>query len=202
MEQLRQRRAPEGQRRREGANEASPDLRIIRTEFAAHLVALGYASRTIGWYQRRLADTAVWLARRNRRLVDVFPRDVPSLLRRSSSWHARKMFRAALHCWLRFRGLESKAISTAPVRPWQSWLERYERFLDTDCGFSANTRIYRRRYARCFLAAQFRCGPVRWEKLRPVDVWRFAERFCRRVRPSSANVMLCSLRSFLRFVHL
>lgn len=180
---------------------ASPDLSIIRRGFADHLHALGYAKLTTAWYQRRLIWAAARLAGRGQRLTGLRLDDVAGLLKRCHGFHSRKMLRAAIHCWLRFRGLEVSQRPTAPAK-WQRWIDRYERFLIEDCGFAANTCIYRRRYARCFLSNQFPSGEVRWTEVRAVDIWRFSERFCRRVRPSSANVMLCSLRSFLRFVHL
>lgn len=191
-------------RRQRRRSRSQSDLHIIHHAFAEHLRALGYAKLTIGWYQNRLRRIAEWLSRRDRRLADIRFNDVAQLVTRLGrcGFHTRKMNRAALHCWLRFRGLKLEVATSKTAKPWQHWLNRYDQFLVADCGFAPNTRVYRRRYARCFLAAQFRSRPVRWAKLQAADIWRFAEQFYRRVRPSSANVMLCSLRSFLRFVHL
>ena len=183
---------------------AELDLHIIQDAFGKHLRALGYATLTIGWYQRRLQNASAWLWQHGRRLTDVCFDDVATLVARLARGrsHARKMHRAALHCWLRFRGLKLESTTRQAAGPWRHWLDRYERFLAYDCGLALNTRIYRRRHARGFLAAQFRSRAVHWAKIQPSDIWRYAERVCRSVRPSSANVMLCSLRSLLRFVQL
>lgn len=182
-----------------------PELSIITADFAAFLRGQGYAVLTIGWYCRRLFRVAVWLAARGSSLSSMSEHDRMDVARRLSRGrgvHALKMYRAALGAWFRFLGREVKRGAPAPAGGWQSWLDDYDRFLAADRGLAPNTRLYRRRYARCFMVSMFRTGAAHWNRIRPQDIWRFSERFSRKLKPRSANVMLYSLKSFLCFLHL
>lgn len=181
------------------------ELSIITTDFPAFLRGLGNAELTIGWYRNRLIRAATWLTKHGSSLSSLAERDlirVARRLSRSSPFHGFKMYRAALRAWLRFLGHDIRRTGPRPDGLWRSWLDDYDRFLASDQGLSANTRIYRRRYARCFMGALFGAGTPRWKQIRPQDIWRFSERFSRGLKPCSANVMLFSLKNFLRFVHL
>jgi site-specific recombinase XerD len=182
------------------------DLSIIWGELAAHMRRSGYPSFTIRLYQNSLVRVATWLSAHKDSLSAITGDDVPAILRdffvRECGCRTLTRHRPALHCWLRFRGLRRLNSEATCCAVWLSWVEDYDRFLTSDNGLAVQTRIYRRRYARLFLRWRFSDGPVRWKQILPQDIWRFAERFAERVKPSSANIMLCSLRSFLRYTHL
>jgi integrase len=133
-------------------------------------------------------------------------KDVPVILRvfflRQFGCRTKTRHRAALHAWLHFRGLPRGYPDERRCARWQSFVDGYDRFLASDRGLSVNTRIYRRRYGKLFLVASFGRGPANWGRLFPQDVWRFAESFATRVKPSSANIMLGAIKSLLRYAHL
>ena len=116
--------------------------------------------------------------------------------------HSLKMYRAALRAWLSFLGREVRRTPPPPTGRWQRWIDEYDRFLASDRGLADTTRLYRRRYARCFLRWMFRGGVPRWDRIDVKHIWRFSERFAQKLKPASANVMSFSLKNFLRFLHL
>lgn len=167
--------------------------------------AKGYQSFTVGLYQRSLLKIATWLATRGRSLSDIRGDDVRPILYDFVVHHngcrTLSRHRPALHCWLIFLGVSrrrSDSIHPASRR----WLDDFDRFLGDANGLSTHTRSYRRRYAREFLRWRFGKRLPVWDQVSARDIWNFTEQFCTRVRSSSANVMLCSLRAFLRYVQL
>ena len=113
----------------------------------------------------------------------------------------RTVCRAALGCFVRFLR-EQKLASKLPLRHFDHELlvERYDRYRQKVAGLAAATRLYRRRYAREFLAA-VECGPMgTLVRLRPRDVARYVEQSSRRLKPASATVLAVSVRDFLRFL--
>lgn len=182
------------------------ELSIIRGEFVGWMERSGYPAPTIRLYQLSLERVAVWLCRRGQKISSITGQDVPVVLQefflRLLACRTKTRHRAALHAWLRFRSLPRLSPDATRSAPWRLWVEEYDHFLANDNGLSANTRIYRRRYAKLFMSATFGCDLPRWERITPQDIWRFSERFARRVKPSSANIMLGALRSLFRYVHL
>jgi integrase/recombinase XerD len=86
---------------------------------------------------------------------------------------------------------------------WQSWLDDYVRFMDTDRGLSAGAQSHYSHVAERYLAWQFRRRPVDWRRVRPQDIWRYVRRLRRPGRKAQGlNSELSALRQFLRFVHL
>lgn len=81
-------------------------------------------------------------------------------------------------------------------------IDEYVAHLKKNCGLAAATLHYRARYAREFLQALTRHGSDPLEALNPRDVMRFVTDYAVRVKRSSAQVAACSLRSFLRFLHM
>lgn len=182
------------------------ELSIIQGPFVASMREAGYRAATARLYQFSLERVARWLARRRRSICSVSAEDVPVILRqfflRRLRCRTQSRHRAALHAWLWYRGLPRERWGEFRHAQWRSWLDEYDRFLTTNRGLSISTRTYRRRYARLFLAASFGRGPAHWDRLTSRDVWRFSECFAAKVKPSSANVMLGSLKSLLRYAHL
>jgi len=191
--------------RRLGAATLAKELSIIRNEFAAFMRASGYQTFTVGLYQRSLLSIATWLATRGKPLTSIRGDDVHSILDgfvvRHNGCRTFSRHRPALHRWLAFQGVSRRPADSIHVVSLR-WLEDFDRFLGEANGLSIHTRIYRHRYAKEFLSWRFGQRPVAWHQVTSQDIWRFAERFCCRVESSSANVMLCSLRVFLRYVQL
>ena len=168
--------------------------------------AQGYRAHTIGLYQRSLVRIATWLAaHRRRNLSSIRGDDVCLILNdlfvRRYGCRTMTRHRPALHRWLDFLGVSRRRADTMHAAS-RRWLDDFGRFLVDVNGLSVHTRIYRRRYARQFLKWRFGTGAARWREVTAQDIWRFAERFAGCVSSSSANVMLGSLRAFLRYVQL
>ncbi len=181
-------------------------LCIIRGAFASYMSQVGYPQSTSRLYQNSLERVAIWLAGRGQSIMAITGQDVAAILHdyffRRWRCITKTRHRAALHAWLRFRGRPRASHVPLCRAAWFPWVQDYDRFLAGSGGLSTHTRIYRRRYATLFLAECFGDGRPHWARIGPQDILRFAERFVARVKPSSANLMLGSLRSFLRFTHL
>lgn len=192
--------------RRKIVSSLASDLCIIRGEFDAHMRRSGYPGFTIRLYQNSLERVAAWLSAHRRSILTITGHDVPVILRdyflRRYRCRTMTRHRPALHAWLRFRGLRRLNADATCGAAWRDWVQDYDQFLVNDNGLAVQTRIYRRRYAKLFLTWCFQDGPAHWGEVAPQDIWRFIERFAGRVKPSSANIMACSLRSFLRYAHL
>lgn len=191
--------------RRSEADALARELSIIREDFSAHLRAKGHQPFTVGLYQRSLLSIATWLASRGRSLSKIRGDDVDRILDgyvvRQNRCSTFSRHRPALYHWLGFLGVDRR--QSESIHPTtRRWVDDYDRFLENAHGLSIHTRIYRRRYAREFLIWSFGKRVVAWHRVSPQEVWRFTEEFCQRVRSSSANVMLGSLRAFLRYVQL
>ena len=109
--------------------------------------------------------------------------------------------RAALGCFLRFLR-EQKLASKARLQlsHHEVLVEKYDRYLRDVAGLASATRIYRRRYAREFLAALECESTDALPKIRLRDVARYVEDSARRLKPASATVLAVSVRDFLRFL--
>jgi integrase/recombinase XerD len=90
-----------------------------------------------------------------------------------------------------------------PRPRWQSWIDDYVRFMETDRGLSPSAQSHYGHFAERYLAWQFRRRPVDWRRVRPQDIWRYVRRLRRPGRKAQGlNSELSALRQFLRFVHL
>jgi site-specific recombinase XerD len=92
----------------------------------------------------------------------------------------------------------------SPVRletsPSAILVEEYSQYLDHVGGAATNTRTYRGRYAREFLAAQFADGPIDIARIHPETVTRFLASHANRWSTGSMKVACTALRSFFRFL--
>lgn len=90
-----------------------------------------------------------------------------------------------------------------PRPRWQSWIDDYVRFMETDRGLSASAQSHYGHFAERYLAWQFRRRSVDWRRVRPQDIWRYVRRLRWPGRKAQGlNSELSALRQFLRFVHL
>jgi site-specific recombinase XerD len=81
-------------------------------------------------------------------------------------------------------------------------LDSFRRHLRETRGLSEQTARIRAYYARAFLERTFGHGPLRWDALAPRDVRAFITHYSKRWKPSSAHVVVASLRVFLRYLQM
>jgi len=172
---------------------------ILSDAFAAYMRERGYGRWTIKEYRRRVAAVAYRLAEERRGLSYLRRDRVPALLNRylRNGSVDRRMYRAALHCWLKFWG---RFAGRQPA--YQSWLDDYLDFLTEHRGLAASTRQNYGWRLRHYLAWQFRASRPVWSKVPVEDIWRYADHCARTGRPITAKGKLGTLRQFLDFVHL
>lgn len=78
-------------------------------------------------------------------------------------------------------------------------LERFDEYLADVCGLAAATRLYRRRYVREFLVAQFPGRSIDLSRLNAADIRRFVTQRAQGLKPRTAGVIADCLRSYFRF---
>lgn len=167
--------------------------------FAAYMRERGYGRWTIKEYRRRVAAVAYRLAEERQGLSYLRRDRVPELLQRylRNGSVDRRMYRSALHCWLKFCGRFT-------VRPpsYQQWLDDYLDFLTAHRGLAASTRENYGARLRQYLTWQFGASRPDWSKVQVEDIWRYADYCARSGKPITAKGKLGALRQFLDFVHL
>lgn len=188
---------------------AASHLGIILEQFALDLQARGYAVSTVQSYVQVTEHFSRWLGGRrlaageiDERVVDRFV--VGHLCRCRCPIPAattRTVCRAALGCFVRFLR-EQKLASKPPPRlsDHELLVDEYDRYLREVAGLAAATRLYRRRYAREFLAAVECRSADALVRIRPRDVASYVQQSGRRLKPASATVLAVSVRDFLRFL--
>ena len=188
---------------------AASHLGIILEQFALDLQARGYAVSTVQSYTQVTEHFSSWIGRRRLAVGAIdevaVERFVGGHLCRCRcpipAATTRTVCRAALGCFVRFLR-DQKLASKPPLRlsDHEFLVERYDRYLREVAGLAAATRLYRRRYAREFLAA-VECRSARaLVRIRPRDVARYVEQSSRRLKPASATVLAVSVRDFLRYL--
>jgi integrase/recombinase XerD len=85
---------------------------------------------------------------------------------------------------------------------WAPLLEDYDHFLVDHRGLALTTRSAIRFQLQEYLRWQFGRRNADWSLVRPHDFMRYASGLSRRWRCSSTNHALCSLRAFVRYLHL
>jgi len=174
----------------------------IDREFTDYLRQRHTAPFTIAHYCRFLRQVAGFLARRGRCASKLCRRDVALVMRGClPGWKvaSRRTRRSGLHRWLKFIG---RFDERPPRFRWQPWLDDYASFLRVDRALAPCTCEASLRVVGQYLAWQFQRRPLRWDRVRPEDLCRYAARQCRVLNPKSVNCTLSSLRQFLRFMHL
>jgi site-specific recombinase XerD len=74
----------------------------------------------------------------------------------------------------------------------------FSRFLSVERGLAPATLLNYLPVVRCLLAERFRRGPIRFDRLRAVDIIGFVQRHAHDFTPRRVKLMLTALRSFLR----
>jgi integrase/recombinase XerD len=78
-------------------------------------------------------------------------------------------------------------------------LQCFDKYLKNVRGLAPATRLYRLRYVRDFLLAQFGREPIALECLKPDDICRFVTARATGCQPRTAGIIGDCLRSYLRF---
>ena len=82
------------------------------------------------------------------------------------------------------------------------WVDEFVHFLTTHRGLGYESCRSARYFAQDFLSWRFKNGRVRWSLVSVEDLWSYAERCARQLKPRSANRGLSVLRRFLSFVQM
>lgn len=188
---------------------AASHLGIILEQFALDLQARGYAVSTVQSYVQVIEHFSRWLGGRRLAAGEIDER----VVERFVAGHLCRCrcpipaattptaCRAALGCLVRFLREHKLASKPPPRLSGQELLvEKYDHFLREVVGLAAATRLYRRRYAREFLAAMECRSADALARIRPRDVASYVEQSARRLKPASATVLAVSVRDFLRFL--
>ncbi|MBW2220411.1 MAG: tyrosine-type recombinase/integrase, partial [Deltaproteobacteria bacterium] len=80
-------------------------------------------------------------------------------------------------------------------------ISKYSSFLKDICGLSNSTCIYRIRNVRNFLYTVFKGKPFTIESIRKTDFFHYISTHARHCTTGTKNVISCSLRSFLKYLH-
>jgi site-specific recombinase XerD len=177
--------------------------------YAGYLRRRGYASITIENYLQCMAHFGRWLTAQHIELHHVdetvlhrfLTVHLPVCHCCKPSPHTPANLRRALRHLLRM--LSSEGIvpprSTLVSRFVSEELHRFDAYLQDVRGLAPATRLYRLRYVREFLLAQFGCGSISLESLQPEDICRFVTDRAARCQPRTVGIIGDCLRSYLRF---
>jgi len=92
--------------------------------------------------------------------------------------------------------------SASSLKRARPWVEEFVHFLTTHRGLGYESCRSARYFAQDFLSWRFKNGRVRWSLVSVEDLWSYAERCARQLKPRSANRGLSVLRRFLSFVQM
>ncbi|MFM0101197.1 site-specific integrase [Paraburkholderia nemoris] len=176
--------------------------------YARYLRHRGYASITIENYLQCASHFGRWLTAQH---IDLDRIDEPVLHRFLTvhlpvchcckpSPRTRANLRRALRHLLRMLRSEGilppKSMLISEVVSEE--LRRFDTYLKDVRGLAPATRLYRLRYVRDFLLAQFGWGPIALECLKPDDICRFVIDRATGCQPRTAGIIGDCLRSYLR----
>lgn len=174
----------------------------VLERFVAYLVARGHQSSPTHQYVFAAEHFGRWLGERDidrHRVQQFIRRHLPACRCTTPAASNIACVRAALNRLLEMIGTRT---TTPPFR--QGFvarvLTRYAHHLESVHGLAASTIGYRLRYARTLLR---RCRIRQASHLAKLNADRVRRFVCgegRRCRPSSGQVMACSIRTFLRFL--
>lgn len=173
----------------------------VLQRYIGHLAAGAYCHGTMYQYVSAVEHFGRWLGDHpiNRTSVRRFIRwHLPRCQCSGQTTHNINYARAALH---RLLEMLEPAGATSPIRTFADRVLRdYEHHLKHVCGLAGATIQYRLRYARSLL----RCRGIRRAKQlcawSPAQIAQSISSFGRLRKPSSGQVLACSIRSFLRFL--
>lgn len=175
-------------------------LGLVLQQYVGYLVARGHRTGTVHQYVFVLEDFGEWRKRRpiNRAAVERFIRRRQPQRRGVSGAGNINTVRAALNRLLDMLAPTQPAPTCRTLA--ERLLEDYASHLEGVCGLSPATIRYRLRYVRALLR---RWGVRRRRQLRawsPAQIAQSIAAVGRLHKPSSGQVLACSIRSFLRFL--
>ncbi|MEM5785827.1 MAG: hypothetical protein AAGU11_00835, partial [Syntrophobacteraceae bacterium] len=188
----------------------SNDSLVGLQQLGQYLTNRGHATSTIRTYLRCAEHFERWSgsslpegAAIDKASVSLFLNDhLPSCSCPSSGPHTSKEVRAALnhHMFvLRKNGLMPLPRSE-PLSHVEEEVQAFDRYLVEICGMAVETRTYRRRYVREFLAVKNGPGPIDPLSLSPGDVMGFLTERAALYKPGTSKVIAASVRSYLKFM--
>lgn len=178
--------------------------------FAQYLKDRGHATSTTRVYIRCAEHFEHWLASvpaeagiLDERAVALFMEShLPFCSCTSPGPLTRHEVRAALRHFL--AALRRQHLIRPPEPPIISDVEKevmaFCKHLVETCGVALETRVYRLRYVREFLTAQYGSGPVNAEHLQPDEIMSFLAERVRDCTAGTAKVIASSVRSYLKFL--
>jgi len=174
-----------------------------------YLIHYGYSDQCVRTYTHSVAHFAYWLKNKkipldhiDETIIDQFlfvhlPACNCSRRCRCSLFSVRAAL-GHLVIVLRAEGEIAPAKPTIPSSIGEE-LVRYEAYLQEVCGLAHNTRIGRVHYAQAFLLHRFGRRPIVMKNVKPRDILRFMAQSTKGFKPSTAQVIACALRNYLRF---
>jgi site-specific recombinase XerD len=101
---------------------------------------------------------------------------------------------------LRERNVVASVVPPPDESPLADILNRYEKYLRSECGLATATIINYLPFARKFLVDRFGEGPFPIKEVRPPDISAFVLRHARTMSCRRAQLMTTAFRSFFRFL--
>jgi site-specific recombinase XerD len=173
--------------------------------FAQILIVHGYKPSTAKHKIRIVADLSHWLDRHELRIKDLNEATLDDYLkykgRRGSIFKIEPPTLQALLEHLRENGVVAKPVSVDDGRG-SSFIEiGFAEYLAQERGLKQVTIDDYLSVTRRFLFEQFGTGPIVLKYLHPHDIVRFILRSTKTVSAKRAQNIVCSLRSFFRFLY-
>ena len=173
--------------------------------FAQVLFDQGYAATTAKRKLKLISELCHWLQRRHQAIEDVSESRIERFLRsRNGKKRLHRGDPPTLRQFLRFlreAGVIPALNPEIEDSPIQRIENNFAKYLSQERGLSQETLDAYLPVARRVLAEWFSDGKVLLSKLSPQDISCFILRNAHQLSPSSAQLMVSGLRSFLRFLH-
>lgn len=174
--------------------------------FGFELLRRGYAPFTATLHVQLVAHLSRWMVAEGRDVGDVTPDLLErfAAARRAAGYAHQRSVEALLPLlgYLREVGAAPPSTPFVPSTPAEELVERYRHHLAVDCGLHANTVTNRVREAQRFLAAQCDGGELDLVGLTSARISGYVVAETRRRSRGDAKLMVCALRSLLRFLQL
>jgi integrase/recombinase XerD len=188
---------------------AANGLGIILFRYADWLHQKGYRRNTVHLYTQAVEHFGFWHAKHHPGSQNVQPSEVAEFLHSHlSRCHcpapaatSLPTCQSALNRLMAMLGCrDPSSQSSEGEGPIATFVADFDQHLTKVCGLSLQTRFYRRRYAREFLAWRFE--RKRWDltKLCFADFVDYVKFRAAQLKPASVGVLMTSLRSMVRFL--
>lgn len=179
-------------------------LSFITPAYAALLARQGYSKQSARLQLCFLRDLNQWLNQQQLQVGDLSRTTIHRYMRsRRQRFRPRRddasTMNRIVHL-LQIHGILPKQTDSASVCPHQRIEDDYDRYLSEQRGLAVTTRTTYRSIIRKFLSDQFDNKSARFTDLTADDVVRFVRHQSARLSPKHAGLVVCALRSFLRYL--